>query len=65
MVLLLPIFAVFAIAFGASVVTVRAHQRATPGGPVAVATGLLLDRRVQRLLAFGALIVLVIALAVA
>jgi hypothetical protein len=65
MALLIPIIAMFAIAFAASLVTTRLHHRATPGGPLAVATGVLLDRRFQRLLAALALVALVIALAVA
>jgi hypothetical protein len=64
MVLLIPILAVFIVALGVSVVMSRVHDRSVPGSPVAVATCVLLDRRVQRLLACGALVVLVIALAV-
>lgn len=62
--LVMPI-ALFAVAVTVAASAAALHQRAQRGGPVATLTGVLLDRRVRLVVAFGALVVLMLARTVA
>jgi hypothetical protein len=65
MAVLAPMILLFVTASILSVAVVSLNRRAPRGGAVATVTDVLVDRRVHRLVAFSALVVLVIALAMA